>query len=38
MAGQTIDSITYWILWGGVAWAILSMVRQFVLELFHLRP
>jgi hypothetical protein len=38
MAGQTIDSITYWILWAGVAWAILSMVRQFVLELFNLRP
>jgi hypothetical protein len=38
MPGHTIDSITYWILWAGVAWAIISLVRLFVLELFHLRP
>ena len=38
MAGQTIDAVTYWILWAGVAWAIISMVKQFVLELFNLRP
>ena len=38
MAGQTIDAITYWILWAGVAWCIISLVRLFVLELFHLRP
>jgi hypothetical protein len=38
MAGQTIDAVTYWILWAGVAWGILSLVKVFVLELFNLRP
>jgi hypothetical protein len=38
MAGQTIDAVTYWILWAGVAWGILTLVRVFVLELFNLRP
>jgi hypothetical protein len=33
-----ITTITYWILWAGVAWCILHMIRVTALELMGLRP
>jgi hypothetical protein len=35
--GETIDTITLFILWAGVAWGILSLMRVVLLEFLKLR-